>query len=132
MLDIDVAVSDPNVSGRYLCRRSVLRIGSSGLFALFGVGCGNQVKSGNCLNCGTRGQTCRDRSRSGADGPALGSVKNLALVGVGVGATIGIVGLVVPHVVAAGLSGLCGGVAAVALQFGVWTRRASRRCPQPE
>jgi hypothetical protein len=54
----------------------------------------------------------------------LGSLKNLALVGVGVGVTVGVVGLVAPHAVAAGLSGLCGGMAAVAVQLGVWTRRA--------
>lgn len=54
----------------------------------------------------------------------LGSLKNLALVGVGVGVTVGVIGLVAPHAVAAGLSGLCGGMAAVAVQLGVWTRRA--------
>jgi hypothetical protein len=54
---------------------------------------------------------------------ALGSLKNLALVGIGVGVTVGVVALVAPHAVAAGLSGLCGGTAAVAVQLGRWTRR---------
>jgi hypothetical protein len=56
----------------------------------------------------------------------FGSMKNLALVGLGVGATLAVVGLAAPHAVAAGLSGICGGVAAVAIQIGVWTRRTVR------
>jgi hypothetical protein len=56
----------------------------------------------------------------------LGSMRNLALVGLGAGATLAVVGLVAPHAVAAGLSGVCGGVAAVAVQIGVWTRRTVR------
>ena len=56
----------------------------------------------------------------------IGSLKNLALVGVGVGATLAVVGLVAPHAVAAGLSGVCGAAAAVAVQVGVWTRRTVR------
>jgi hypothetical protein len=53
----------------------------------------------------------------------LGRMKNLALVGLGVGATLAVVGLAAPHAVAAGLSGVCGAAAAVAVQIGVWTRR---------
>jgi hypothetical protein len=57
---------------------------------------------------------------------ALGNLKNAALVGLGVGTTLAVVGLVAPHAVAAGLSGVCGTVAAIAVQVGVWTRRTLR------
>lgn len=56
----------------------------------------------------------------------MGNVKNLALVGLGVGGTLAVVGLIAPHAVTAGLTGLCGGIAAIAVQVGVWTRRTMR------
>lgn len=85
------------------------------------------VAAASCLV--DRGRACgRNVAQAAADGVqsarALGNLKNLAFVGVGVGATIGVVGLVAPHTVTAGLSGVCGGVAAIAVQLGIWTRRA--------
>jgi hypothetical protein len=57
---------------------------------------------------------------------ALGSLKKLALVGLGVGVAVGVACFLAPHAVAAAVSGISGVVAASAIQVGVWTRRAFR------
>ncbi len=56
----------------------------------------------------------------------LGSLKNLALVGVGVGLAVGVASFLAPHAVAAAVSGISGAIAATAIQLGVWTRRTFR------
>jgi hypothetical protein len=56
----------------------------------------------------------------------LGSLKTLALVGLGVGVAVGVASFLTPHAVAVAVSGVCGAVAAAAVQIGVWTRRAFR------
>lgn len=56
----------------------------------------------------------------------LGSLKNLALVGVGVGLALGVTTFLAPHAVAAAVAAVSGAVAAAAVQVGVWTRRAFR------
>jgi hypothetical protein len=56
----------------------------------------------------------------------VGSLKKLALVGVGVGVAMGVASFLAPHTVAVAVSGICGAVAAAAVQIGVWTRRAFR------
>jgi hypothetical protein len=57
---------------------------------------------------------------------ALGSLKKLILVGVGVGIAVGAASFLAPHAVSAAVSGIIGAVAATAVQVGVWTRRAFR------
>jgi hypothetical protein len=57
---------------------------------------------------------------------ALGSLKKLVLVGVGVGMAVGAASFLAPHAVSAAVSGLGGAVAATAIQIGVWTRRVFR------
>ena len=57
---------------------------------------------------------------------ALGNLKSLILVGVGVGIAVGAASFVAPHAVSAAFSGIIGVVAATAVQVGVWTRRAFR------
>jgi hypothetical protein len=56
----------------------------------------------------------------------VGSLKNLALVGLGVGVAAGGASFLAPHAVAVAVSGISGAVAAAAVQIGVWTRRAFR------
>jgi hypothetical protein len=56
----------------------------------------------------------------------LGSLKTLALVGLGVGVTVGVASFLAPHAVAATVSGVSSAVAAAAVQVGAWTRRAFR------
>jgi hypothetical protein len=57
---------------------------------------------------------------------SLGHLKNVALVGLGVGVAVGVASFLAPHAVAAAVSGLGSAVAAVAVQVGVWARRAYR------
>ena len=57
---------------------------------------------------------------------ALGNLKSLILVGVGVGIAVGAASFLAPHAVSAAVSGSIGAVAATAVQVGVWTRRAFR------
>jgi hypothetical protein len=56
----------------------------------------------------------------------LGSLRKLALVGVGVGVAVGIASFLAPHAVAAAVSGISGAVAAAVVQVGAWTRRTFR------
>jgi hypothetical protein len=56
----------------------------------------------------------------------LGSLRTLALVGLGVGTTMGLLSSLAPHAVSAAVAAVNGAVAAVAVQLGVWTRRAWR------
>ncbi len=56
----------------------------------------------------------------------LGSMKNLALVGLGVGVVVGVASFLAPHAMAAAVSGIGGALAAAAVQVGIWTRRAFR------
>jgi hypothetical protein len=58
--------------------------------------------------------------------PALAHLKNLALVGLGVGVTMSVVSYYTPHAVAVVLSGVSGAVAAAAIHAGVWMRRTFR------
>ena len=53
----------------------------------------------------------------------LGSLKQLAVVGIGVGIVLGLASFLAPHAVAAAVSGVSGAVAATAVQIGAWTRR---------
>lgn len=57
---------------------------------------------------------------------SLGSLKKLALVGLGAGAAVGLASLLAPHAVAAVLAALSSAVAAGAVQVGIWTRRTVR------
>jgi len=57
---------------------------------------------------------------------SLGSLKQLALIGIGAGVALGVASFLAPHIVAAAVSGVSGALAASAVQVGVWTRRALR------
>jgi hypothetical protein len=61
----------------------------------------------------------------------MGSMKRLILLGVGVGATLGLGSLLAPHAVAAGLTGVSSALAAAALQVSLWTRRTIRALGTP-
>ena len=52
------------------------------------------------------------------------NLKHLLMVGAGTGLAVAAVSFLAPHIVSATLSGIAGGVAAVAVQASRWTRRA--------
>ncbi len=54
----------------------------------------------------------------------LGNLKRVLVLGASVGLAVATVSLLAPHLVSAALSGIAGGVAAVAVQLSLWTRRA--------
>ena len=54
----------------------------------------------------------------------IGSLKGLLTLGTSAGLVVALVNFVAPHVVSATLSGVAGGVAAMAVQAALWTRRA--------
>jgi hypothetical protein len=57
---------------------------------------------------------------------SLGSLRKLALVGLGVGVAVGVASILAPHAVAAVVSGISSAAAATAIQVSAWTRRAFR------
>lgn len=61
----------------------------------------------------------------------MGSMKRLIVLGVGVGATLGLASLLAPHAVAAGLTAVSSALAAGACQISVWTRRTIRALATP-
>jgi hypothetical protein len=54
----------------------------------------------------------------------IGDLRRLVMVATATGLAVAIVSFLAPHVVSAALSGIAGGVAAVAVQASRWTRRA--------
>jgi hypothetical protein len=56
----------------------------------------------------------------------IGSLKKLALVGLGVGVAVGVVSYFAPHTVTAVFSGISGAVAAGAVRVSMWMRQAFR------
>jgi hypothetical protein len=54
----------------------------------------------------------------------IGDLRRLVMVAIATGLAVAIVSFLAPHVVSAALSGIAGGVAAMAVQASRWTRRA--------
>jgi hypothetical protein len=56
---------------------------------------------------------------------AIMPLKEMLLVGAGIGVAVGVISYVCPHTVSAAVSGVCGAATAVAVQVGRWFRRSA-------
>jgi hypothetical protein len=99
---------------------------------LKGMACQAVAKAGRLIsNAATEtARTVRAAATVAAAGvravASLGSLKKLALVGLGVGAAVGVASFLAPHAAAAVVSGIGSAVVASAVQVSVWTRRTVR------